>query len=56
VDVIPRDIDALRQMVDGLLFIHGKGLIHGAINPDNILICVHNEQIILKISEFGLRK
>ena len=53
---MPADIDALRQMAEGLLFIHGKDLLHGSINPDNVFVCTNPDGLLVKISDFGLRK
>lgn len=48
---VPEPKAGLRQMVDGLNYIHSSGLIHGRLKPENILIFSPD---VLKLSDFGL--
>ncbi|KAA6358062.1 MAG: hypothetical protein EZS28_046411, partial [Streblomastix strix] len=48
----------MKQLFEGLRFVHSKGIVHRDIKPDNILL--HNppgtELVILKIADFGEAK
>ena len=46
-------LDILKQIADGLDFAHSRGMVHGLLNPANIL--VSNEQP-LQITGFGLKQ
>jgi len=44
---LPVDIakSAMKQMIQGLAYLHGKGITHGDLQPGNVLITVdHAEQ------------
>ena len=49
IDLVQKNI--LKQIVEGLRYIHSKNIIHRDLKPTNILI---NKEGIVKISDFGL--
>lgn len=49
----PEDINnIIKQLIDGLKFIHGKGIIHSDIKPKNILVDVKKKRFYY--TDFGL--
>lgn len=46
----------LRCMRDGLEAIHGVGVIHRDLKPNNVLTCGFGEAEVFKISDFGLAR
>lgn len=52
---VPVKEEALRQMANGLSYIHSRGLVHGAIRPSNVLIS-STSPVHLKLSDFGIRR
>ena len=55
-DSLQTNLKILLQVIDGLQFIARKNHIHGDIKHANILIKHESEEIIAKISDFGLGK
>ena len=49
-------IQIVLQILDGFCYIHEKGLLHRDINPSNILVKKYDDDIVVKISDFGLVK
>jgi serine/threonine protein kinase len=47
-------VEYLKQILDGLSFIHSKRLVHRDIKPDNILL--NKDCSLVKISDFGISK
>lgn len=45
--------DALRQVCDGLAYVHGRGLVHRDLKPSNIMV---DDQRRVRIMDFGLVK
>lgn len=54
----PYDLIVLLQLASGLQYIHGSGLIHGDIRPENVLISTgtagSRQRVLLKWADFGL--
>ena len=46
----------LRQLLDGLGFLHSQGIIHRDLKPQNILIVNRDGEYIPKITDFGISK
>ncbi len=47
-------LGVLQQLVSGLGYAHGKGLVHRDLKPSNVLICTDDGGSSFKISDFGL--
>lgn len=50
---VPEDLEALKQMLEGLSFLHSKKYVHRDVKPNNILITLSGD---LKIADFGVCK
>lgn len=46
----------LRQILEGLVFLHSQGIIHRDLKPQNILIVNRHGDYIPKITDFGISK
>ena len=46
----------LKQVSDGLQFLHSKNIIHRDLKPANILLSEDSSRAILKIADFGIAK
>lgn len=46
----------LRQILEGIAFLHSQGIIHRDLKPQNILISNRNGKYIPKITDFGISK
>ncbi len=46
----------LRQILNGVSFLHEQGIIHRDLKPQNILIVKRNGELIPKITDFGISK
>jgi len=53
IGTFPPDIEAIKQMLEGLSYVHQQRYIHCGINPNNILISLDGT---LKIAGFGFCK
>ena len=43
----------MRQALEGLIFLHSKGILHRDVKPENILVDLSGN---IKIADFGLSK
>ena len=50
---MPEEMEALKQILEGLAFIHSRKFVHRDVKPNNILISQSAE---LKIADFGFSK
>lgn len=46
----------LRQILEGIGFLHNQDIIHRDLKPQNILIAKRNDEYIPKITDFGISK
>ena len=44
----------IKQILEGVHYLHKLGIIHRDLKPENILIAENNEEILVKIIDFGL--
>jgi eukaryotic-like serine/threonine-protein kinase len=47
-------IPIMLQALEGLAFIHSKGMFHGDLNPENILLATREGRTVAKLSDFSL--
>lgn len=53
IGVIPTETEAMKQMLEGLSFIHSRKYVHRDVKPNNILIAQSGD---IKIADFGVCK
>ncbi|KAM8831686.1 serine/threonine-protein kinase pdik1l-B isoform 2-T2 [Spinachia spinachia] len=46
----------VRQLCSGVAFLHGLGITHRDLKPDNVLVCVTQRGPVVKVADFGLSK
>ena len=48
-------LDLLRQLCDGMAFVHSRDLVHSDLKPSNVLMCRYSDgSLCTKIGDFGL--
>lgn len=55
-ETMPNESQVLYQITNGIFYLHGKGIIHGDLNPLNVVIAAHSRPVRMKISDSGLSK
>ncbi|KAK4004085.1 hypothetical protein OUZ56_005828 [Daphnia magna] len=53
---MPNESQVLYQITNGVSYLHGKGIVHGDLNPLNVVIAAQSRPVRMKISDFGLSK
>jgi len=48
--------DIIRQLVEGVDYLHSKGIAHRDLKPENLLCSENSEGVVIKIADFGLSK
>ncbi|KAK4004511.1 hypothetical protein OUZ56_006245 [Daphnia magna] len=53
---MPNQSQVLYQIVNGICYLHENGIIHGDLNPLNVVVAAHSQPVRMKISDSGLTK
>ncbi|XP_057372755.1 uncharacterized protein LOC130693600 isoform X2 [Daphnia carinata] len=53
---MPNESQVLYQITSGIYYLHGKEIIHGDLNPLNVVITAQSRPVRMKISDFRLNK
>ncbi|XP_045031178.1 serine/threonine-protein kinase/endoribonuclease IRE1-like [Daphnia magna] len=53
---MPNESQVLYQITNGVNYLHGKGIVHGDLNPLNVVIAAQSLPVRMKISDFGWSK
>nr|XP_040017439.1 kinesin-like protein KIF13B isoform X7 [Gasterosteus aculeatus aculeatus] len=51
-----RNRSVVRQLCSAVAFLHGLGITHRDLKPDNVLVCVTQRGPVVKVADFGLSK
>lgn len=56
--LVGSDKDILRQITNGLAYLHEKKIVHRDIKPNNILFSesTENKKAVMKLADFGISK
>ncbi|XP_057371833.1 uncharacterized protein LOC130692782 [Daphnia carinata] len=53
---MPNESQVLCQITNGICHLHSEGIVHGDLNPLNVVIAAQSRPVRMKISDFGLSK
>lgn len=53
---VPQLVTIARQLAHALAAVHGAGLLHGDVKPDNVALTVQDGAIVSKLLDFGLAR
>ncbi|XP_045030856.1 uncharacterized protein LOC116920196 isoform X2 [Daphnia magna] len=53
---MPNQSQVLYQIVNGICYLHENGIIHGDLNPLNVVVAAHSQPVRMKISDSRLTK
>ena len=53
---IDQKLYILNGVCKGMIFLHGENIVHGDLRPPNILLVTSEDQIIAKVSDFGMSR
>ena len=45
-----------RQLLDGAAAVHAAGIIHRDVKPENVLVDASADEVILKLTDFGIAR
>ncbi|KAM9354428.1 serine/threonine-protein kinase PDIK1L [Pholidichthys leucotaenia] len=51
-----RNHSMVQQLCSAVAFLHGLGITHRDLKPDNVLVCVTPKGPVIKVADFGLSK
>ncbi|XP_041831940.1 serine/threonine-protein kinase PDIK1L [Melanotaenia boesemani] len=51
-----RNYNVVQQLCSAVAFLHGLGITHRDLKPDNVLVCVTPKGPVVKVADFGLSK
>lgn len=44
----------VRQAAEGVVYLHGRGVVHNDIKPSNILLVQEGPRVVAKVADLGL--
>lgn len=53
---IEQKLQILNGVCKGMIFLHNQSIVHGDLRPPNILLVIAEDQIIAKVSDFGMSR
>ena len=53
---VERKAKVMKQIADGIAFLHDEDIVHRDLKPGNILIRTNERDVVVKLSDFGLSK
>ena len=49
-------LNLMHQIAKGMLYLHGKGILHRDLKPGNILVKITNNYVYVRIADYGLAR